>query len=374
MGTVLAIEKVAPCCVCGYGNPEKVYYSDYRSLSMDKIRIKKRERQLSLYLSNVAAHCQGLPLTRRDCPDQWSTTSGISCVAYRNKAEAFIPSHFRIITSRNLSVNLCNPAYATNNYEQTWNSLMKSLNQSSRNTYATSFAPHLTSSHPIDFSTDIFRIRPRKGAETATCRALLISLEPEMLSDKLTNVKEWLQNAHGIHDKNICLLYGNNESSASEKEMSVFRPPTRNNIQEEFQFLVNESEQGDYVFLYICGDLGLPQQQRDEAIFPCDWTSQGRIVDTDIFTQLIGPMRRGVTVNLFLENKHAVVQLPYAFKPENNGANKPSTTRVNENFSFIRVLEALVQASAGIPGCEVSSFSLRIKHAKVRPDLLFHSG
>ncbi|XP_041015884.1 metacaspase-3-like isoform X1 [Juglans microcarpa x Juglans regia] len=110
--------------------------------------------------------------------------------------------------------------------------------------------------------------------------------------------------------------------------------PTRKNIEDSLKWLVEGAESGDSLVFFFSGH-GLRQPDFkndeldgfDETICPVDFIEQGMIVDNDINSTIVRPLKEGVTLHAIVDACHSgtVLDLEYTYDLQNKGwkDNKP---------------------------------------------------
>jgi len=128
-------------------------------------------------------------------------------------------------------------------------------------------------------------------------------------------MKEYLMDVHKFEENNIALCLDDGTNYL----------PTKANIFWAIQSLVRNSRSGDVVFVHFSGHGGRVKDQDrdeedgfDECLVPVNFKSAGLIVDDDLYTALVGPMARGVTVTCLMDCCHSgtVLDLPYHYKAD----------------------------------------------------------
>nr|XP_023881580.1 metacaspase-1-like isoform X2 [Quercus suber]POE74092.1 metacaspase-1 [Quercus suber] len=113
----------------------------------------------------------------------------------------------------------------------------------------------------------------------------------------------------------------------TEDEKEDIFSPTKKNIQESLKWLVEGSESGDSLVFYFSGH-GLRQpdfndDERDgfdETICPVDFMQEGMILDNEINSTIVWPLKKGVTLHAIVDACHSgtILDLEYIYKPETN--------------------------------------------------------
>lgn len=182
--------------------------------------------------------------------------------------------------------------------------------------------PQLTGSRKVELRAP-FHIAP--PGNKGTKRALLIGInytgQPGALTgchNDVANMKEFLMDVHKFEEKNIAVLIDDGENYL----------PTKANIFWAIQSLVRNSRSGDVVFTHFSGHGGRVKDTDgdeadgfDECLVPVNFKQAGFIKDDDLYTALVGPMARGVTVTSLMDCCHSgtVLDLPYEFKANGLG-------------------------------------------------------
>ena len=180
--------------------------------------------------------------------------------------------------------------------------------------------PQLSSSRPLDVESP-FEIVPPDA--TGTKRALLIGINyvghsSGVLSgchNDVLNMVEYLKDVHGFEDENITILMDDGNHTL----------PNYAEIMAAYRNLVEESQPGDAVFCHYSGhggklvdDDGDEADGYDETLVPLDYQTNGQIRDDELYTTLIGAMKKGVTLTCIMDCCHSgtILDLPYRFKAD----------------------------------------------------------
>ncbi|XP_065871819.1 metacaspase-1-like isoform X2 [Euphorbia lathyris] len=160
--------------------------------------------------------------------------------------------------------------------------------------------------------------RPRK-------RALLIAVsykkqkyELKGTINDVKKMKDWLMFNYDFKLANILIL---TEEEADEEHLS----PTKKNIEIGMKWLMEESKSGDSLVFYFSGH-GLRQPDfegderdgMDECICPVDFMEAGMILDNQIYSTIVRPLIKGVTLHAIIDACHSgtVLDLPYMYNRE----------------------------------------------------------
>lgn len=209
--------------------------------------------------------------------------------------------------------------------------------------------PQLTSSRPLDVG-HTFEIVPENC--TGERRALLIGInyvgqqgELSGCHNDVLNIKEYIMDIHGFKEENITLLLDDGENTN----------PTRSNILDAYKQLVKDASSGDAVFCHYSGhggklrdDDGDEADGFDETLVPVDYASAGQIRDDDLFSTLVGPMAKGVTMTCIMDCCHSgtVLDLPFQFKAD--GEQQQMAAPPEFDFSSLIGLAATLAGSAAM--------------------------
>ncbi|XP_024444466.2 metacaspase-1 isoform X2 [Populus trichocarpa] len=141
-------------------------------------------------------------------------------------------------------------------------------------------------------------------------RALLIGVtykRKHKLKGTINDVKsmrELLTLNFGFKEENILVL--------TEQEIEPELIPTKKNILKSLEWLVKGCQAGDSLVFYFSGH-GLSQpdfegDERDgfaENICPVDFMTEGMIVDNDINSTIVWPLKKGVTLHAIVDACHS---------------------------------------------------------------------
>ncbi|CAL5434358.1 unnamed protein product [Camellia sinensis] len=126
----------------------------------------------------------------------------------------------------------------------------------------------------------------------------------------------------------ICVL--------TEEENDPELSPTKKNIQNALQWLVQDNMGGDSLVFYFSGH-GLRQpdfagdesDEFDETICPSDFATAGMILDNYINSTIVKPLKHGVKLHAIIDACHSgtILDLPHVYKPKSKqwGGNKSSS-------------------------------------------------
>lgn len=203
--------------------------------------------------------------------------------------------------------------------------------------------PQLCSSRMIDVNNQ-FEIVPE---EAQGCRrAVLIGINYEGQQGELSgchndvkNINKFLRKEQGFHQSDMMILMDDGSST----------PPTRRNIMDAFDQVVQNSTAGDVVFIHYSGhggnvpdESGDEEDGYDETLIPVDFQSAGQIIDDELYERLVTKMPAGVTVVVLMDCCHSgtALDLPYQINATQ------SQMSLSEGFNF-----SLLDNAAGVIGC-----------------------
>lgn len=107
-----------------------------------------------------------------------------------------------------------------------------------------------------------------------------------------------------------------------EEEKDEMYSPTKKNIQKALEWLVNDCRKGDSLVFYFSGHgLRLPDFNNDETdgfdetICPVDFLKEGMIIDNDINSIIVKPLKEGVTLHAIVDACHSgtILDLEYVY-------------------------------------------------------------
>ncbi|KAJ6289982.1 hypothetical protein OIU78_025825 [Salix suchowensis] len=156
-------------------------------------------------------------------------------------------------------------------------------------------------------------------------RALLIGViykSEHKLKGTINDVKsmrEFLILNCGFKEENILVL--------TDQEIEPELIPTKKNILESLEWLVKGCQAGDSLVFYFSGH-GVSQpdfdgDERDgisETICPVDFMTEGMIVDNDINSAIVWPLKNGVTLHAIVDACHSgtVLDLEHVYNRQEN--------------------------------------------------------
>lgn len=116
--------------------------------------------------------------------------------------------------------------------------------------------------------------------------------------------------------------FGLNIYYTAEEEKEQDLTPTKKYIQASLKWLVKGSEAGDSLVFYFSGH-GVRQPVFnnnvlggfDESICPVDFMQEGMILDKDINSTIVRPLKKGVTLHTIVDACHSgtILDLEYIY-------------------------------------------------------------
>lgn len=111
----------------------------------------------------------------------------------------------------------------------------------------------------------------------------------------------------------------------TEQEQNANLIPTKHNILESLRWLVKDCQAGDSLVFYFSGH-GLQQPDFkedevdgfDESLCPVDFLREGMIIDNEINSTIVWPLKKGVTLHAIVDACHSgtILDLLYVYKHE----------------------------------------------------------
>ncbi|GFH57094.1 metacaspase [Chaetoceros tenuissimus] len=208
--------------------------------------------------------------------------------------------------------------------------------------------PQLSSSRPMDISTKFDISQPDFHGNK---RAVMVGInyigqdgELRGCHNDVLNMKEYLMDVHGFEESNMNILLDD----------GVHTDPTKDNIMTAFREIVQQSEEGDVVYIHYSGhgasvrdDDGDEADGMDETLVPVDYNKSGLIRDDDLLTTLVVPMKKGVFVTAIMDCCHSgtILDLPFNFKADGEMDHMVA----DENYDFDPLTAIIGQLAAGNP-------------------------
>jgi len=174
--------------------------------------------------------------------------------------------------------------------------------------------PQLSSSRMLDVSNPFEIVPPQSQGRR---RAVLIGINYEGQQGQLSgchndanNIKRYLIQDQGFQEKDMLILMDDGRHHL----------PTKKNILEAFDRIVEYSKPGDVVFIHYSGHGGRVRDTSgdeadgyDETLIPVDFQRAGHILDDDLYKRLVTKMSKGVNVSVLMDCCHSgtALDLPY---------------------------------------------------------------
>jgi len=210
--------------------------------------------------------------------------------------------------------------------------------------------PQLSSSRMIDVKNP-FEIVPQESQGRR--RAVLIGINYEGQQGQLSgchndanNIKRYLIGKQGFKEKDMLILMDDGRHHS----------PTRKNILEAFDRIVEYSKSGDVVFIHYSGHGGRIRDTSgdeadgyDETLIPLDFKRAGQILDDDLYKRLVTKIAKGVTVVVLMDSCHSgtALDLPYEINATQ------SKMSLNQGFN-----SGLLDNATSVIGCCMCAFYL----------------
>jgi len=233
--------------------------------------------------------------------------------------------------------------------DQSWVEVLRAM----RNNLAAegySQVPQLSSSRMIEINNPMQVLNDPSG----TKRGVLIGINYVGQNGELSgchndvhNIGKYLTRCMGFRQEDMRILMDDGQH----------QDPTYSNIMRAFQWIVNESQPGDTVWIHYSGHGGRLEDQDgdeddgyDETLIPVDFQSAGQIRDDDLLKHLVKPMQQGVLVTCLMDCCHSgtVLDLPYNFIADG----EHHEMEENEGFDMSNIMD-MVGGAAGMAGAAV---------------------
>ncbi|KAI9095754.1 hypothetical protein K1719_026314 [Acacia pycnantha] len=161
----------------------------------------------------------------------------------------------------------------------------------------------------------------------------------------------------------------------TEEEKHQHLVPTKKNILDSLKWLVEGCQPGDSLVFYFSGH-GLQQPDLkedeldgfDETLCPVDFLREGTIIDNDLNSILVWPLKNGVTLHALVDACHSgtILDLGYVYKLENHEweDNKPLQNACEDS-------QIAIDTSAFTWGMQGVMTHLFIKAIKENPNITY---
>ncbi|KAL5564080.1 hypothetical protein UlMin_033827 [Ulmus minor] len=179
-------------------------------------------------------------------------------------------------------------------------------------------------SMPNNYSS--MNVKPRTSTARSNKRALLCGVtynnkrkyRLKGTINDVQNMRDLLITKFGYPDHSIRVL--------TEFEDKEFHP-TKKNIETSLKWLVQDCQRGDKLVFYFSGHgLRQPDFQDDEldgfdeTICPVDFMQEGMVLDNEINTYIVRPLKEGVILHAIVDACHSgtILDLKYVYDYKNN--------------------------------------------------------
>ena len=247
-------------------------------------------------------------------------------------------------TAALLQVLYDRPSIASGNDTTSWVEVLRRMRENlDRKGYEQ--VPQLSSSRIIDVNEPMTIVNNPSGVK----RAVLIGInyvgqdgELSGCHNDVKNISRYLQQVHGFRPENMITLMDD----------GMHANPTYDKIMQAFQWVVNESQAGDTVWIHYSGHGGREYDEDgdeddgyDETLIPVDFQRSSQIRDDDLLKYLVKPMREGVLMTCLMDCCHSgtVLDLPYRFIADGDHYEMER----NDNFSLDKLF-AVAQIAAAV--------------------------
>ncbi|KAK0624570.1 caspase domain-containing protein [Bombardia bombarda] len=170
------------------------------------------------------------------------------------------------------------------------------------------------------------------------------------------NVSSFLIDNYGYKREDMIIL----TDDQSDPRMQ----PTKANIIRAMQWLVNNAQPNDALFLHYSGhggqaadDNGDEEDGHDETIYPVDHETNGHIVDDLIHSTVVTPLQAGVRLTAIFDSCHSgsVLDLPYLYSTK--GVLKEPNLAKEAGQGLLTAFGAYSRGDMGAVASSVFSFA-----------------
>ena len=138
--------------------------------------------------------------------------------------------------------------------------------------------------------------------------------------------------------------------------------PNGAEIMQGFQWLVEDAQPGDSLFVHYSGhggqipdDDGDEEDGKDECLIPHDYKSSGMLRDDDVFKMLVAPLPKDCRLTCVFDCCHSgtILDLPYMFTADEEGvaliqSGQATQLDANPGFNFDVAIQQITQAAQGL--------------------------
>lgn len=170
------------------------------------------------------------------------------------------------------------------------------------------------------------------------------------------NVSSFLMEKHGYARENMVIL-------TDDQEDNPMGMPTKANILKAMSWLVSGAEKDDALFMHYSGHGGQTEDQDgdeedqyDEVVYPVDFREAGHIVDDEIHSLVVKPLKPGVRLTCIFDSCHSgsAMDLPYLYSTK--GVLKEPNLAKEAGEGLLNAISAYAQGDMG--GVAQSIFGL----------------
>ncbi|CAB1103909.1 unnamed protein product [Ectocarpus sp. CCAP 1310/34] len=241
------------------------------------------------------------------------------CQDKQTSADVHDVTKFGVPNSDGGAGGACTNALLVNKDDEpdSWMSLLKSM-RTTLSTKKFKQIPQMATSKKLDIRSPF----SLAGGEGGKHRALLIginyvgdpSAELKGCHNDVAQMKDYIVK-HGYpaeEGEDLKIVMDDGEHTA----------PTRANIIEAIEWLVEGAAPGDSLFMHYSGHGGSVEDtdnnekdKRDETMIPVDYSVSGHIKDDELLAELVLPLSEGVVLSVVMDCCHSgsILDLPYTF-------------------------------------------------------------
>ncbi|CAB1103728.1 unnamed protein product [Ectocarpus sp. CCAP 1310/34] len=241
------------------------------------------------------------------------------CQDKQTSADVHDVTKFGVPNSDGGAGGACTNALLVNNDDEpdSWMSLLKGM-RTTLSTKKFKQIPQMATSKKLDIRSPF----SLAGGEGGKHRALLIginyvgdpSAELKGCHNDVAQMKDYIVK-HGYpaeEGEDLKIVMDDGEHTA----------PTRANIIEAIEWLVEGAAPGDSLFMHYSGHGGSVEDtdnnekdKRDETMIPVDYSVSGHIKDDELLAELVLPLSEGVVLSVVMDCCHSgsILDLPYTF-------------------------------------------------------------
>ncbi|CAM9441282.1 unnamed protein product [Ectocarpus fasciculatus] len=241
------------------------------------------------------------------------------CQDKQTSADVHDVTKFGVPNSDGGAGGACTNALLVNvkdNEPDSWMSLLKDM-RTTLSTKKFKQIPQMATSKKLDIHSPF----SLAGGEGGKLRALLIginyvgdpSAELKGCHNDVAQMKDYIvEHGYPAEGEDLKIVMDDGEHTA----------PTRANIIEAIEWLVEGAAPGDSLFMHYSGHGGSVEDtdknekdNRDETMIPVDYSVSGHIKDDELLAELVLPLPEGVVLSVVMDCCHSgsILDLPYTF-------------------------------------------------------------